>query len=525
MKKLTCLLLAVLLVLSLAACKPPVDGPGMENTTPTTEPAATEPTEFTVPTDLEPTDPSVEEKPDLNLYIYEGIYQLEGEDAEADSHILEVINHGDFLTMEHGLYQEGSLYAFWVEEFWPNEDEVFTDLYDARKGKVQTFSVQTDDTAYEQAPAAVAVLYNDSGIAIQRGTDGEREYYLLCEDPSGIHTDAATLAQQLQQQEPVTLEESLVGIWTSWSGYCYSYVNFAEDGTFTWLHKEQGKPVEFYRGAWGISEAGTIAIMTERLGSGTMPYVTHMTWTFDETEKALILSEDVPLLLHEYGDYMYPYDPAEIVDLRQSNALTYTKEVWGISDEYQATDGNTYYYNFNLPEFYGSSDAVIALNEDIRQQFGTLIEKGYEDVLAGKALTWNDFLWEAFSMGDVVAVKLTAYQESGEEQLMVYYYDTAADTRLYAADALTAAGIDETMYLDGLKAQAQEAFRLYYGDRGWEEDAHLAWSLSDDNLNTACPFVIQEDGTVVTYVQLETPEGTCWEIVFPFGAVDPDAAG
>lgn len=151
----------------------------------------------------------------LNLMIYEGRYVMEPEEGyEQTHHVLDVVNYGRFLTLEHSLYEDGSLYAYWVEEFWPNEDETYTDLYDPMTGKYQSFSVQVADTQYDYSPQAAAILYNDAGIAISRGEEGSLEYYLLDSNQPAPHSTPEALAQELQVIDPCTTGVGPLGGWS-----------------------------------------------------------------------------------------------------------------------------------------------------------------------------------------------------------------------------------------------------------------------------------------------------------------------
>ena len=537
MKKLICALMALLLIVSLAACKPPVDDP-MENPNPPTD-ATTEATaEATDATDPAPSDglnnPEATGTEDpLNLMIYEGRYILDEEDPqEGQTHVVDVVSYGRFLTLEHSLYQDGSLYAFWVEEFWPNEDEVFTDIYDARKGKIQSFSVQTSDTQYESAPMNVQILYHDSGIAIDWQETGVREYYIIDGQQPAPHSDTQTLAKQLQEIDPCTIGQGPLGSWQYWSGEIYTMVNFGQDGTLFWINKILGKPVEIYRGAWGINETGTVSILAERLGSGTMPYHTRMAWEYDTDINMLVLEEEEIFFLYalEGWGYLTAYEAGYVEEMTQSNALTYVQEMWGIQDYYRPEGAQEdVYYAYYMPWFYGSNDAVISINEDIRQMFGALIEQGFNEMDEGRYLECEEVVWEQYPMGDIVAVAVHSY--GLYEQHMVYYYDTATQTRLYAREVLQKLGIDEQMYLDGLTAAVQESFDAYHFELSEDQKAeqsyenYRAWTMSDDNINLDRGFIINDFGEIITYVVVETVYGSCWEAVYPFGTATPDAVG
>lgn len=541
MKKLICLLLALLMLLSLAACKPPVDGPDMENPNPPTDNPTNPPDDPGddpgVPAD--PEYPGIIDNPEatmaedpLNLIIYEGRYLLDPQEGiEASEHVVDVVSYGRFLTLEHSLYEEGNLYAYWVEEFWPDEDETFTDIYDPMEGKYQTFSVQVADTQYDYCPQYAALLYNDSGIAIDRGEEWPREYYTFDSDQPAPHCTTQELAEELQVMDPHTTGVGPLGGWYYWDGVRFAMVNFGRDGTFFWIHKGEGAPVEIYRGAWGVNEIGKITILAERLGCSRMPYYTCMTWEYDETYPVLTLTEDEACLMYAYDGIadMYPYKEEVNIPIFQKDALTYVTETWGIADTYQAADGQEYYYDYCLPQLLGDSEAISSINEDISAQFGTLIDQAFVDMGEGKNLSCEATYWQTFFMDHILAIDVHAYGAVG--QRMVYYYDTETDSRLYARDVLALLGIDEQMYLEGMMEEALEYFDMHHYDATEEElesDAYWAcldWTMSADNINVDRPFFVNDFGEIIVYVQVETLYGTYWEAVYPFGMVGEEGVG
>lgn len=76
-----------------------------------------------------------------------------------------------------------------------------------------------------------------------------------------------------------------------------------------------------------------------------------------------------------------------------------------------------------------------------------------------------------------------------------------------------------------------KAFDMHHYDITEEEmdsDAYwscLYWTISTDNINLDRPFYINDFGEIVTYVQVETLYGTYWELVYPFGMMEPDSVG
>lgn len=537
MKKAFCIILSLLLLLALTACTPPVDGPDMENPDPPTD-VPTKPAEPTTPSEPEAPEvggdpaPIVCEDP-LNLLIYAGRYILEEEQpTEGMTHVLDVCTYGRFMTLEHSLYIEGSLTAFWVEEFWPDVDETFTDIYDPIEGKLQSFSVQTSDTQYDYYPQDAAILYHDSGIAIRRDDSEDLEYFLYDGSQPAPHSDYETLAAQLQEMDPCTLGEGPVGGWEYWSGEIYTMVHLGQDGSLFWINKIMGAPVEIYKGAWGINEANQIAILAERLGSGGMPYVTHLNWEYDADMDMLYLVEEEVFFLKAVEGYGYltAYSGENGAEIDQHKALTYVVEIWGIQDYYTPTGSDTeYFYYYYLPWFLGGSETVENINEEIRLQFGTLIEQAFAEMENGEYLECESVYWEQYRMGDVVAVLIHSY--GLYEKHMAFYYDTATDTQVYARDVLQKMGIDEQMYLDGLTAAVQASFDAYHFELSEEQKAeggyegYRAWTMSSDNINPDRPFFINEYGEVITYVVIETVYGSMWEAVYPFGIADYEAVG
>lgn len=327
MKKLICLFLSLLLVLCLAACDQPAEDPVKPSASDPapTDPVVEAPTNAVTPTDpTEPEDTTVPtaqevEEDDLPLEIYAGVYRLDAESSE-EMHCVEVFDLGNMLVLEHALYMEGSLYSFWVEEFWPNDQVEWNDLYDPMPGMSRTFSIMTSETQYDDAPRDCSLRFHDSGIAIA-WNDGEViEYYLMDEQAVSIHTNTETFQSQLAGAGAPGGEPA--GRWYSWNGYTFILAEFNLDGSFRWIFKEMSKPIQVYQGAWTNTD-GRIRTISEKLGAGGYPYAIDMLWEYSGEKGDLCLKEEEPLLLACFGgtDYFYPTDNMLTVPFYQSEAL------------------------------------------------------------------------------------------------------------------------------------------------------------------------------------------------------------
>ncbi len=527
MKKLLCVLLSLALLLSLAGCNL---GGGKTPAAPTETP--TEPTQK--PT--EPTSPDATQTPlgpvvyapedPLNLMVYEGRYFEDMEFAdEGMMHVMEVRSYGGFLTMEHGYYQDGSLYAFWVEEFWPNDSESFTDLYDPMEGQYQTFSAQYEETGYDNSPQYAALLYNDSGIAIDRGEEWPREYYVIDSTVPALHNTQETMAQQVQAMIPGVVGEGPVGCWSSWTQTCYSVIDFAADGKFFLLTKYLGTPAQIYTGAWILTEGNELAVLAERLGGGTMPCETRMSWELDQELGLLILHEQAPTLLGANGGYYGVYDASEPFPMGQSTALSYLSEAYGAEGYHQAYDGSEYSYLYCLPQIMAQSKTAEEINWQIRDLYSDRIEESLMAIDEGAPISLYSVMWDYCYVDTILAVTVHAYGENYESH-RTFYYEVATDTQLYARDVVERLQLDEQAYLEGVRAAVEQVFELYHADLseadrqalGYEEGK--AWTLSDDNINLDNCLIVDTSGNVRVYVQMETVYGIYWECVDPFGTDD-----
>ena len=133
---------------------------------------------------------------------------MEGEDT-----YVAVRGFPEFLLIEYFTEYEGSVYSFWVEEFWPDEDVVLGESL-VLHGKSQNFSLMSVGNTYTSMPNRRTVSVTAEGINLH--TEGfEEEVYLRVED-YGYHTTQAELLARLHDMISVREEPDLVGSWELW---------------------------------------------------------------------------------------------------------------------------------------------------------------------------------------------------------------------------------------------------------------------------------------------------------------------
>ena len=183
MKRWIALLLTVLLVVSLAACGKS-SGPSlaeqMEN-----RPAAEQPSEPSKPKPVQPEKPEKTEKPEnteaketpkqeatpeVPTFIgdytsYDSTYRLAEQKMENEDTYVVVRGFPEFLLIECFTEYEGSVYSFWVEEFWPDDGVVLGESEELL-GKSQDFSLMTRGNIYTAMPSRRTVTLTEEGITL-----------------------------------------------------------------------------------------------------------------------------------------------------------------------------------------------------------------------------------------------------------------------------------------------------------------------------------------------------------------------
>lgn len=202
---------------------------------------------------------------------YDGTYRLREQKMEGEDTYVVVRGFPEFLLIECFTEYEGSVYSFWVEEFWP-DDGVFLGGSVVLPGRSQTFSLMTRGNIYEALPVRRTVTMTEEGITLQ--TEGcDEEVYLQVEDYA-YHTAEEALVERLHSMYTIREASELVGCWELWDGEKTIHVTLEEDSGFHFVAKEPGMPVRVMDGAWGVdAETGDLQVVAEQAGDGQYPYV------------------------------------------------------------------------------------------------------------------------------------------------------------------------------------------------------------------------------------------------------------
>lgn len=502
MKRILCILLCTAMLLAMTGCFSD-DPENPDQPLYPTEPSGA----VTAPSEPEPTEPPVAGSP-ITAQELSGSYRA----ATEEGHHIQVCQWGDFFTIEHRVVDADGDWI-WAEEFWPGEQGWPTEAGKPVTGEIQQFCMVTEGMLYDGKPMSCAIALTQTGITIER--NGTMVEYVRDDTYAGNHTPTQELIAQLDEGIPGMTRGTLVGSWYYWDGRIFTFFEFNEDGRFFYLRKVAGEAPYICEGGWGLEDT-FLVLWTEAVGAYSFPVQANLTWSYDMANDELVVYDDTGALLGESGaSYTNPYSPDIEIIFPREDALGYVRNMYNAWLYTQSNGVIDSSYFFEVPEFLGSTDTICTLNEEIYYDFGILAENGISAFEAGEKPEWSTIYYEMYRTGSAITLVVHGSGDYNEFH-KTYYYDTLTDTRLYPEDMLVLWGIDQEEYLATLRQMALEEFEIYhfeYSEEYLQElgaEEWLAWTLSADNLNLSRPVYMNNDGTLITYVQIESIDDCFW---------------
>ncbi len=321
MKKILITVLAVILVLSLAACgagtpaaAPDADDAGAQQSADAAEDEAEDPESGSGADETDVNDDAGYFTAESVTEWIPGTYrwanadEMDNYDPDYQTYAeVSVINGTIYIDFEE--FYENSVYASWIAEIVPQVED---SLYEPG---VETFSAE----ARESSPYAMAGAYwydatdcwikkTEAGFEIsgkglqllnaETGARLERSSY------TPFHMSAAEMfaARELKPNADFALNGGLIGKWHAAIGEGesarYVYMEFREDGSFLCVKRCQDSPDAVFRGMYtndGV-EGLAVFICGERLGGGMMPYEGLIEFYRDGPETLLVTEHDSSML-------------------------------------------------------------------------------------------------------------------------------------------------------------------------------------------------------------------------------------
>ena len=189
-------------------------------------------------------------------------------------------------------------------------------------------------------------------------------------------------------------------------------------------------------------------------------------------------------------------------------------ELYSAEGVYTDSVDNTTSYTFHVPLIAEDSRDAKAINSEICDEFGEVVESQLRNMAGGYSLWCWDVSWHAYWHDSQLFLLITADMEGGFTDYAAFGYDFDSGTRVTNEDILRELGISEKEYLANLREKVQFMFEDMYKnmpekDRkalGYDEllKKTLSWADMDQ------PMLIDGSGNVETIVKIASVAGAEW---------------
>ena len=168
-------------------------------------------------------------------------------------------------------------------------------------------------------------------------------------------------------------------------------------------------------------------------------------------------------------------------------------ELYSEEGEYTDAENNTLAYSYHVPRIVSETAVAAALNDEIADQFGALVQEQKNMMASRVSLTCISVTWTSYWNDSLLCLVVRAEMDGDTSMTETYSYDFFGGKRLMSEDLLarcelstqdfitaarrTAANYFDEMYRDALSGSMGSAdFIASYAER-------RAWTLSDENIN------------------------------------------
>ncbi|MBP3634181.1 MAG: hypothetical protein J6J43_06380 [Oscillospiraceae bacterium] len=473
-------------------------------------------------------DPSDHPHEGMDLTVFDGIYRAKLPQGEDEETWLQIKGYNDFVMLEYHGMMEGSVYRYWAEEFWPGEGWYTSTEKDTVSGKSQIFSSMAQYENYSELPQNRCITLTDDGVVLNYD-DSDAEYFVRDDSFDGGHTEPKEM--RIRLGEDVHLDFSyqydskdVVGTWGFWDGWQAVCLTFAEDGSFSMFWKEPNKPIAVYEGVYGFGRnSGNLVVHAERLGYGGYPYAADWEWYVDDYGYINISDNDMVIMAGIYN--FWPVEDDFFTVLDADTALGYIVANLTDSGEYTDQYGGEYTYYYSLPQFYHSENQDLQkINEQITEFYYPIMETEQKAMEAGEILSYDLIDWQSSVYKGVLFLHVYAYTYDWEEH-SIFYVDVDTLEQLDASEVLKRLEISEDAFLDAARTRAEEIFH-YTFDELPEEDREaygyydcLEQTVSDEFVNLDLPIFVDRHGEITVYLKIShmAGSGLMWEANNIFG--------
>ena len=168
-------------------------------------------------------------------------------------------------------------------------------------------------------------------------------------------------------------------------------------------------------------------------------------------------------------------------------------ELYSEEGEYTDAENNTLAYSYHVPRIMSETAVAAALNDEIADQFGALVQEQKNMMASRVSLTCLSVTWTSYWNDSLLCLVVRAEMDGDTSMTETYSYDFFGGKRLMSEDLLarcelstqdfitaarrTAANYFDETYRDALSGSVGGAgFIASYAER-------RTWTLSDENIN------------------------------------------
>ena len=168
-------------------------------------------------------------------------------------------------------------------------------------------------------------------------------------------------------------------------------------------------------------------------------------------------------------------------------------ELYSEEGEYTDAENNTLSYRYHVPQIVSETAVAAALNAEIADKFGALVQE-QKSMMAGRvSLTCLSVTWKSYWNDSLLCLVLTSEMDGDMTDYAVYSYDFFGGKRLTSEDLLAREGLSTQEFVMAARRTAANYFDGLYRDAlsGSMGSADFiasyaerrAWTLSDENIN------------------------------------------
>ena len=168
-------------------------------------------------------------------------------------------------------------------------------------------------------------------------------------------------------------------------------------------------------------------------------------------------------------------------------------ELYSEEGEYTDAENNTISYCYHVPQIVSETAVAAALNAEIADKFGTLVQE-QKSMMAGRvSLTCLSVTWKSYWNDSLLCLVLTSEMDGDMTDYAVYSYDFFGGKRLTSEDLLAREGLSTQEFVMAARRTAANYFDGLYrdalsGSMGGADfiasyAERRAWTLSDESIN------------------------------------------